>query len=1396
MIDQVFDWFSPSVTQHVALALTHSLWQGMIVAFAVDLVLRFVRDKAPTDEGDGPGRSAPAHTRANLRYTIACMALLVMAALPVANLAVLEIATEHVAQAEPVAEQAAEALVAEVQFGEPPAIGGTAVQSEAVPAGAVEEMEPADAEQVLVGGPAREGVAATPWVRRFALQVFFWVWFVGVSLLSLWHSAGWLLSQRLRRGATPGREILTLVEQTALRMGIWRAVTVRQSDKATTPMVIGWIKPALVLPAKLLAGLAPRELEAVLAHELAHIRRHDYLVNLVQTVVETLLFYHPGVWWVSGRIRCEREFCADDMAMRVFDGRDVYARSLVAVAETALAPSAHAMAATGGSLLHRVHRILRLGNQPSPLPWSAKCSALVGVTAAICLSVALIAVAEAQPDRNKKTNARQTATNESAGTDDANKQAPRPTAEQPGYRIDRNIKTRKWRAMISLARNLPSIRAGHGQMTLMRVVLEDGAPDAPVQLTSTKLVLPEKGSGGGLYQQIRNGDFVLVEHISSSERKDDKDPVEIGSFTHHRSTIWLDVPARGELAVLGDVIISPVPEEQMGRIVAAAMTTRRQRINMSELRIGPIAVGGPYGEAIPLHPNLPTDTGKIAPGTYKILLPDFDMKKSRWTVEVRPGEATQLQFVAQSQREVEKVSEARIPDGTPKRDRPSQTTPYADVLQFLTIAPEKLPEGCKLSEPSTALVVPMGIILDRKVAQGIAMFFGVHGPLELNQVQAAVTVVYEEAGKRSGMEIGAFALCFSDDESADRVVDRLPKGVIGHDNDRTYISNGGLALFVWRDTGVTDASFEWFCNYFRKTKFGSPETAESSKPVESAELADSLEASFFQAMSRSEYGEKDLEFIEIKSGNEGEVEIEFTAMLETLYFCPGANAKTTEKGIELTFVRSYYKTKPKVTYPAKRVNMEQGMAQVIVVPAKGKAVFLRDGKKLVKLFPRPATDGAQGRDATPGDQTLVATVFGKPLYLDRVTPASVDVKRKELPQAEFDEWLRGYRGRLTYQNVWRPVRQKYVERENISITEEDRAGIAEFAAREMESIPKARKGTEMTPEKRRAMTMTFWDACLMDWKVCKALYEKHGGRVGMGSLGAWIAFDAQNALLREHLKAGDIKFHHAETEKAFWEHTKIKNFADAYPKGERLKQYLASPPYLRHRAREKSEEHEPPTDREQIGEVFGRPVYRDEIRENFRLPAELHRIFHGPVARHYRADHREETELTDEEVQAALRYHAQEAEAKGGSKAESWQSTIEREREEAPKMMARLEEMVANPDLTDKEREELELQRVGIERSLAQPGGFFITFYYSKFKFHQYLYRNYGGGRIMGQQLGPEAYDAQHRWLREREEAGDFQVTDAKLRDELYEYWTRKDESWKGATLESLGDNFCWPWDN
>ncbi len=101
-------------------------------------------------------------------------------------------------------------------------------------------------------------------------------------------------------------------------MGLKKSVSLLQSSWINSPLVIGAFKPLILLPASLVVGLPPDELDSILAHELAHVMRHDYLLNLLQIAVETLLFYHPAVWWISSRIRIERENCCDDIAIHTF----------------------------------------------------------------------------------------------------------------------------------------------------------------------------------------------------------------------------------------------------------------------------------------------------------------------------------------------------------------------------------------------------------------------------------------------------------------------------------------------------------------------------------------------------------------------------------------------------------------------------------------------------------------------------------------------------------------------------------------------------------------------------------------------------------------------------------------------------------------------------------------------------------------------------------------------------------------------------------------------------------------------------------------------------------------------------------------------------------------------
>jgi TonB family protein len=141
-------------------------------------------------------------------------------------------------------------------------------------------------------------------------------------------------------------------------MGVRRRVRVLLSVMSDSPSVVGWLRPVILLPAATLAGLTPLQLEAILAHEIGHIRRHDYLVNILQMVVETMLFYHPAVWWTSKRIRLERELCCDDLAVQFSGNALRYARALTTLEKLRLRTPAIAMASTGGPLLYRIQRLV------------------------------------------------------------------------------------------------------------------------------------------------------------------------------------------------------------------------------------------------------------------------------------------------------------------------------------------------------------------------------------------------------------------------------------------------------------------------------------------------------------------------------------------------------------------------------------------------------------------------------------------------------------------------------------------------------------------------------------------------------------------------------------------------------------------------------------------------------------------------------------------------------------------------------------------------------------------------------------------------------------------------------------------------------------------------------
>ncbi len=221
-----------------------------------------------------------------------------------------------------------------------------------------------------------------------------WVWLLGVSVFGIRLIGGLAYVQRLQHMATLPVPAL-LVDGTARisrKMNI--AARIQVTSQLTGPLVVGILKPVVLWPVGLLAGLSAGDVDAILAHELAHIQRHDYLFNVLQSTVEALYFFHPALWWLSARIREEREHCCDDLAVSVIGDARILARALARVEEwqrdMATAPTlAVAFASKRQLLLQRVRRML--GVPTSPLVSNGNLVGLTLITM-LLISVSVYAI--------------------------------------------------------------------------------------------------------------------------------------------------------------------------------------------------------------------------------------------------------------------------------------------------------------------------------------------------------------------------------------------------------------------------------------------------------------------------------------------------------------------------------------------------------------------------------------------------------------------------------------------------------------------------------------------------------------------------------------------------------------------------------------------------------------------------------------------------------------------------------------------------------------------------------------------------------------------------------------------------------------------------------------------
>src|SRR4051812_34708792 len=312
--------------QTVGWVLIHFLWQGAAIAAGASALLTIARRRS-----------------ASVRYIIACVSLAVMVAAPMISARLLWTAGPSATAVSP-------------RFDEGNQQGRDREHENIIRASRPAAWSPRPT-AISFGLPFER----VPSLDRVLTSIAV-AWLIGVVLLLARMAGGWWRVRRLHHLALATRSSRwqTPCRRLAYRLGLPAAAHVVESALVEVPTVVGWLRPAILLPIAVLASLTPSQIEAILAHELAHIRRHDYAVNMLQTIAETLLFYHPAVWWLSNRVRVEREHCCDDIAIAVCGDPLGYARALAELETWRTSAASMALAATDGSLLERVRRILRV----------------------------------------------------------------------------------------------------------------------------------------------------------------------------------------------------------------------------------------------------------------------------------------------------------------------------------------------------------------------------------------------------------------------------------------------------------------------------------------------------------------------------------------------------------------------------------------------------------------------------------------------------------------------------------------------------------------------------------------------------------------------------------------------------------------------------------------------------------------------------------------------------------------------------------------------------------------------------------------------------------------------------------------------------------------------------
>jgi beta-lactamase regulating signal transducer with metallopeptidase domain len=338
-----------TLIESLGYTLLHSLWQGAVLAVLLAVSMLFFSKRS-----------------AQFRYFIAITALFTMLVVAGFTFCNLYFFSSHVTQTDALSAQ--------------PATGKSHVAGETI---------------TIQLAPIQESLyekCSHYFEEHLPLIVV--IWLAGVLILTLRFIGGLAYIRRMQtyRIEKVSEEWFATTQEIAEKLGIRRTVKIWESALAKVPVAIGYFKPVILLPIGTFTGLSPQQIEAILAHELAHIARNDYWVNLIQSVLEIVFFFHPAIWWMSGVIRQERENCCDDLAVQLNGNGLVFAQALTNLEIFRSAPQL-AMAANRGSLLPRIQRLIQKSPQKATFSEGLLAS---GVVLMCLLAVSVSAVAQWQ----------------------------------------------------------------------------------------------------------------------------------------------------------------------------------------------------------------------------------------------------------------------------------------------------------------------------------------------------------------------------------------------------------------------------------------------------------------------------------------------------------------------------------------------------------------------------------------------------------------------------------------------------------------------------------------------------------------------------------------------------------------------------------------------------------------------------------------------------------------------------------------------------------------------------------------------------------------------------------------------------------------------------------------